>query len=164
MIERSTRMPRNAAKTDDVDAAAVEAVDAIANAFDATPEPEWETVAEPLPETWDFQFHGILVGNYLGSRLIETETPDGDRRNTPIHDFENVRGVPNATLHKRSVWGAYQIDAAFSVIEYDDKGEAIEITPNAELVGKLCKVELLGSRDIDRGRSVKDFRVQVAKS
>lgn len=102
----------------------------------------WETVVEPYAESWDFQTSPVCVGTYLGSRVVEmTDKRTGEIRNTNVYELDTEEG-------KRSVWGSFNIDAAFESIP----------------VGNQVRIVFEGQADTSSGQRVNRFTVQTRAS
>lgn len=117
-------------------------------ATDSTPEAveNWETVGGSLGEEYDFA-NGPLIGNYLGSRTVETEKVESGE--ATAYQFAPVNDPDSLVF----VWGSYAITDAF------DSGDI--------KLGDLVKITAQGTREFKgpdgKPRIVKQYRVQVRR-
>ena len=113
---------------------------------------EWETVVEPYADSWDFQKNPELIGTYLGSKVVQftqvnKETGELETRESNVYEIQTKDG------DKFSVWGSYNIDAAFL------PGSETELP-----VGSMVRILHEGKAPLDGGRSVNKFTVQVRRT
>lgn len=108
------------------------------------PDSDWETKVEPYGDSWDFKKNPVLEGVYNGVKKVDfTDKKSGEIRATNVYEVENSEG-------KWSVWGSYNIDAAFTG---DDP------IP----VGNLVRITFEGQADTSDGQRVNKFIVQTKK-
>lgn len=107
----------------------------------------WEDVGSGLGEEWDFDRDGALIGNYLGSKTVETDKIETGE--ATAYQFAPERDPESVVF----VWGSWQIADAFA--------------QDAIRIGDLCKITYLGIKQVGTGddgkpRMVKRFRIQRA--
>lgn len=109
---------------------------------------EWETIPTgSLGEEWDFERNGALVGNFIGSREVETQKIESGR--ATAYQFAPVAD-PDAIVF---VWGSAEIEAAF--------------TSDLIRVGDKVRITYLGERAFTaadgKPRRIKQYKVEAAK-
>lgn len=108
---------------------------------------EWDTIGGGIGDEWDFDRDGALVGNFLGSRIVETTKVESGQ--ATAYQFA-PRVAPDTVVF---VWGSYEIESALS-------GDLVR-------VGDLVRISYLGTRQFTgqdgKPRVVKQFRVQVPR-
>lgn len=118
-------------------------------ATDAAPEASesWETVGGSLGEEFDFSTGAPLIGNYLGSRTVETEKVESGE--ATAYQFA-LASDPESVVF---VWGSYAITDAFAAGDIK--------------LGDLVKITAQGTREFKgpdgKPRIVKQYRVQVRR-
>lgn len=108
---------------------------------------EWETIPTGgLGDEWDFDRDGVLIGNYLGSREVETEKIESGK--ATAHLFAPVTDPDRIVF----VWESAEIATAFS-------GDLIR-------VGDKVRVTFLGIRQFTGKKGpqqIKQYKVEAAK-
>jgi hypothetical protein len=121
----------------------------------ATPDDssKWETVQVGLGREWDFDRDGALVGNFLGTAIVDTDKVESGHATA-------YRFAAAGSGEEVFVWGSSEIVNAFSRLIPDTETPIIAI-------GDKVKVEYLG-RDQFTGpkgpQQIKRYRVQIPKA
>lgn len=109
---------------------------------------EWLTVVEPFSPTFDFKNAGDqLSGVFLSRRLVELPDDNKPGETRMANAYELL-----AETGKWTVWGGYAIDEAFGP----------ENAPKIH-VGEIVRFLYDGKVELDGGRTVRQFTVQVKK-
>lgn len=114
---------------------------------------EWETIPSgSLGEEWDFSHAGPLVGQYIGSREVETQKIESG--SATAHQFAPL-DAPESIVF---LWESADLAGAFHVAE--DGTTLIR-------VGDIVRVTFLGERAFTSAdgqpRRIKQYRVEAAK-
>jgi hypothetical protein len=122
-------------------------------ATEAADNDEWETIPTgSLGNEWDFDRDGALIGNYLGSRTVETAKLESGE--ATAHLFAPI-GDPESVVF---LWESADLAGAFRV---DGDGTSLI------RVGDKVRVTFLGERAFTAAngqpRRIKQYRVEAAK-
>ena len=114
---------------------------------------EWENIPTGgLGEEWDFEQSGTLIGNYLGSR--DVETPKVESGKATAHQIA-PHDAPDTIVF---VWESAELAGAFKV--GDDGTSLIR-------VGDRIRITFLGRRNFvgadGKPRQIKQFKIDAAK-
>lgn len=112
---------------------------------------EWETVQIGLGREWDFTRDGALVGNYLGSSVVETQK---------VESGEATAYRFAVTGEEVFVWGSSEIVSAFSRMIPGTDDPIIAI-------GDKVRVEYLGRdsfTDANGPKQIKRYRIAIPKA
>lgn len=109
---------------------------------------EWDVKVEPFAPTFKFSEEKpetrILVGTYKSNKVVELDDPKAENGKRASNVYTIVRSSDGEEF---SVWGSYNVDAAFeSIVE-----------------GQTVRIEFLGQVDASDGQRVNRFHIATKK-